>query len=452
MGRLRFAALIVVIALAVAGAYWFWPDHTDGEWMTAEVERSAIEDVVTASGTLQPRDYVDVGTQVSGQLMKLHVDVGARVEAGDLLAEIDPTVYLSRVEASRAQLRNQRAQLQDRRAQLVLAEHQYARQQNLMREDATTIEALQSAEASLLSVQAQIEALTAQIEQTESTLRGDEASLGYTKIYAPMAGTVVSLSARQGQTLNANQQAPIVLRIADLSVMTVQTQVSEADVSKLKLGMAVYFTTLGNRVERFYGQLRQVLPTPEVLNNVVLYNALFDVPNPGQTLMTQMTAQVFFVLAAAEDAVIVPITAVTPTARPAGDSRPSGAGSQSDGARQPGSGPSGPRPAGTGPRPAGQGQPGGPGVRNGAFEQRPMQRREGQEQRNASRSFATVRVIDERGRIEERNVELGVSNRVSVQVLGGVEPGEKVIIGSRRTDGQRAAAEAPRFPPPGPRL
>ena len=222
--------------------------------------------------------------------------------------------------------------------------------------------------------------------------------------------------------------------------------------SKLKLGMAVYFTTLGNRVERF---LRPVAPGPADAGSAQQRCASTtpcSMPNPGQTLMTQMTAQVFFVLAAAEDAVIVPITAVTPTARPAGDSRPSGAGSQSDGARQPGSGPSGPRPAGTGPRPAGQGQPGGPGVRNGAFEQRSMQRREGQEQRNASRSFATVRVIDERGRIEERNVELGVSNRVSVQVLGGVEPGEKVIIGSRRTDGQRAAAEAPRFPPPGPRL
>jgi macrolide-specific efflux system membrane fusion protein len=449
MRRLRFAALILLIALAVAGAYWLWPSGSDGEWMTAEVERSAIEDVVTASGTLQPRDYVDVGTQVSGQLMKLHVDVGAQVEAGALLAEIDPAVYLSRVEASRAQLRNQRAQLQDRRAQLILAEHQYERQQNLMREDASTIEALQSAEATLLSVQAQIEALTAQIEQTESSLRGDEASLGYTKIYAPMSGTVVSLSARQGQTLNANQQAPIVLRIADLSVMTVQTQVSEADVGKLKLGMDVYFTTLGNREQRFYGKLRQILPTPEVLNNVVLYNALFDVPNPGQTLMTQMTAQVFFVLAAAEDALIVPITAVTPASRSMGEPRAPGAGFRPDGQRQPGAGP-----AGAGPRPAGQGPAGGgPGMRNGApAGERPMQRRDGQEQREALRSFATVRVLDARGRVEERRVELGVSNRVSVQLLGGVEAGEQVIIGSRRADGMRGAAEAPRFPPPGPRL
>lgn len=400
-------------ALLALGAFLLWPADTEGEWLTAAAERKDIEDVVTASGTLQPRDYVDVGTQVSGQLMKLHVDVGAEVAAGDLLAEIDPAVYLSRVEASRAQLRNQRAQLQERRAQLVLAEQQYARQQNLMREDATTAEALQSAEATLLSIQAQIEALTAQIEQTESTLRGDEANLGYTKIYAPMSGTVVSLSARQGQTLNANQQAPIVLRIADLSVMTVQTQVSEADVSKLRLGMDVYFTTLGNRGERFYGKLRQILPTPEVLSNVVLYNALFDVPNPDKRLMTQMTAQVFFVVAAAKDAVVVPITAVTSAARP--------------------------------PEP-------GAAARNGAPQgQRPAQRTEGQEQRRRAGQSALVRVMTERGRVEERRVEIGVVNRVSAQVLAGLEPGEQVVIGQRPAAGapRTPAADSggPRFPP-----
>lgn len=369
------------LALAALAAYWWlWPSEDGAQWVTATVERGSIEDVVTASGTLQPRDFVDVGTQVSGQLMKLHVDVGDEVQAGDLLAEIDPAVYLSRVEASRAQLRNQRAQLEERRAQLVLAERQYERQVNLARENATTDEALQSAEATLRSVEAQIEALAAQIEQTQSTLRGDEANLGYTRIYAPMSGTVVSLSARQGQTLNANQQAPIVLRIADLSIMTVQTEVSEADVGKLRPGMDVYFTTLGNRTERYYGTLRQVLPTPEILNNVVLYSALFDVPNPDGRLMTQMTAQVFFVLASAEDALIVPITAIA------------------------------------GARGAG---------RNGAS--------------------ATVRVLGERGRVEERAVELGVVNRVAAQVRSGLQPGERVIVGENR--GEDASSAGPRFRP-----
>src|SRR4029079_11536632 len=128
-------------------------------------------------------------------------------------------------------------------------------------------------------------------------LRGDEANLNYTKIYAPMSGAVVTENAKQGQTLNANQSAPIVVRIADLSTMTVQSQGSEADVSKLRVSQDVYFTTLGNSSKRWYGKLRQINPTPDVVNNVVLYNALFDVENADRALMKQKTWRVFFVLA-----------------------------------------------------------------------------------------------------------------------------------------------------------
>ena len=193
-----------------------------------------------------------------------------------------------------------------------------------MRENATTQDAVDTAAAALRSAKAQIDVLKAQADQTRSTLRGDEANLNYTKIYAPMPGTVVSQAAKQGQTLNANQQAPIVLRIADLSTMTVQSQVSEADVSKLRVGMDVYFTTLGNQTKRWYGKLRQIEPTPETVNNVVLYNALFDVENPDRALMTQMTAQVFFVTAQAKDAVQVPITALRPVRGGSGEGRRAG--------------------------------------------------------------------------------------------------------------------------------
>ena len=119
------------------------------------------------------------------------------------------------------------------------------------------------------------------------------------------------------------------MRIADLSTMTVQAQVSEADVPKLHVGMDVYFTTLGGDNQRYYGKLRQILPTPTVVNNVVLYDALFDVTNPDQALMTQMTAQVFFVAASAKDAVLVPLAALRPAAR-AGTARAGGAGTRRD--------------------------------------------------------------------------------------------------------------------------
>jgi macrolide-specific efflux system membrane fusion protein len=318
---------------------------------------------------------------VSGQLRKLHVEIGQRVEKGQLLAEIDPTVYRSKAESTAAQLRNLQAQLAERQAQLRLAEQKAQRQANMMREQATTMEAVQTAEAELQSARAQIQALQAQIQQTQSQLRGDQANLEYTRIHAPMGGTVVTQNAKQGQTLNANQSAPIVLRIADLSTMTVQTQVSEADVSRLRVGMPVYFTTLGEQRKRWHGRLRQINPTPEVVNNVVLYNALFDVPNPDGALMTQMTTQVFFVVAEAKDALLVPLSALKRTA---------------------------------------------PGN-------------------------ATVNVINAEGNAETREVELGVTNRVSAQVMSGLQPGERVATSERPSRGARSASAAP-TPKMGPRL
>src|SRR5690625_6982709 len=139
--------------------------------ISATVKRGEIEALVTATGVLQPRNFVDVGAQVSGQLEKLHVEVGDQVQAGDLLAEIDATVYLARVDGTRAQLRNQQALLKERQAQLSLAEIQLRRQQNLVRQAAGTREQVEVAEASLRSAEAQVEALQAQLEQTQSTLR-----------------------------------------------------------------------------------------------------------------------------------------------------------------------------------------------------------------------------------------------------------------------------------------
>jgi macrolide-specific efflux system membrane fusion protein len=375
--RLRPIVLTCVV-LAIAAAGWFGRETLFGArdatagMIIATAERRNLEDVVTATGTLQPRDYVDVGAQVSGMLNRIHVEVGDEVREGQLLAEIDPRVLASRVDATNAQLRNQRAQLLEREANLDLAKLQYRRQQNLMAEEATSREALQNAEATLRAAHAQIEALRAQIDQTESNLRADEANLEYTRILAPMNGTVVSIEARQGQTLNANQQAPNIMRIADLSTMTVETEVSEADISRLQVGMDVWFTTLGGNSQRWEGKLRRIDPTPTITNNVVLYNALFDVPNEDGWLMTQMTAQVFFVISRAENALLVPMAAIA----------------------------------------------GGPRARGA---------------RGGGAQRATVRVVDENNRIVERPVEVGISNRIEAQILSGLSEGERVVAGGATT-------------------
>lgn len=314
--RRLVSVLLIALVLGVGGyvawRWWTAPGDTAAAPLTQKVVVGDVENSVSALGTLQPQNYVDVGTQVSGQLQTIKVEVGDKVEQGQLLAEIDPTVYQARVNADEAQLLGLQAQMLEKQAQRRLLENQLKRQKELLAARATSEDAYEIAAAALQQVTAQIQALEAQAKQTQSTLNGDLANLRYTKIYAPLTGTVVSITARRGQTLNANQTAPIILRIADLDTMTVWTQVSEADVPKLKLGMPAHFTTLGQPGKRWSGKLRQILPTPDVVNNVVLYNALFDVANTGQELLPQMSAQVFFILGEARGVPVVPMAALRP--------------------------------------------------------------------------------------------------------------------------------------------
>ena len=185
----------------------------------------------------------------------------------------------------------------------------------MLAEKATSEEAHDNADAQRKVLAAQIAALESQLQQARSQLEADRANLGYTRITAPMAGTVVDILARLGQTLNANQQAPLILRIADLDTMTVWAQVAEADVARLVPGMQAWFTTLGRPDRRRSGTLRQLLPTPVVVNNVVLYNALFDVANQEHDLLPQMSAQVFIVAVHVENAPLVPMAALRFTGR-----------------------------------------------------------------------------------------------------------------------------------------
>jgi macrolide-specific efflux system membrane fusion protein len=171
-------------------------------------------------------------------------------------------------------------------------------------------ESLEDSEATLKAAHARAASLVAQIEQAQSTLDGDETNLSYTRIYAPIDGTVVSQSAREGQTLNANQQAPVILQLANLDEMSVRAQVAEADIMRLKPGTPVYFTTLGSLERRWQGTVRQILPSPEIINDVVLYNALVDVDNRDRQLMTGMSTQMFFVLGEADNVPVIPVGAL----------------------------------------------------------------------------------------------------------------------------------------------
>ncbi|MCF5694853.1 efflux RND transporter periplasmic adaptor subunit [Pseudomonas sp. PA-1-2A] len=373
-------ALLVVACLIPIVAFATWQGLTPGRdaLATVTVTRADIENSVTALGTLQPRRYVDVGAQASGQIRKIHVEAGDQVQEGQLLVEIDPATQKAKLDASRYAIENLQAQLQEQKAQHQLAHQKYQRQQRLSAGNATREEDVQTAKAELRATQARVEMFQAQIRQAQASLRSDEAELGYTRIYAPMTGTVVAVDARVGQTLNAQQQTPLILRIAKLSPMTVWAEVSEADIGHVKPGMSAYFTTLSGGSRRWTSTVRQILPIPpKPLNEtqgsgspsstsksgtgrVVLYTVLLDVDNADNALMAEMTTQVFFVASQVKDALSVPVAAL-------------------------------------------QSVPG---------------------------SAAQIaRVVAKNGAIEDREVRLGISDRLRVEVLEGLSEGDHLLIG-----------------------
>lgn len=311
----RTACLAVAAVLVMSAIVWSRSGAKAAaqDQPTVAVARGDIEDTVSALGSIQPLEFVDVGTQVPGQLKHLHVKVGDTVTQGAVVAEIDTAVLSAKVDAGQATLQSLGAQIEEKKAQLALASRQHQRNATMFAQDAVSRDALDTTKAATQVTSAQVASLKAQRQQTAATLRIDQTNLAYAKVHAPMAGTVVTLTARQGQTLNTNQQAPILMRLARLDTMTVVTQVSEADVVRLAPGTDVYFNTLGRPDRRWTAKVRQILPTPETLNNVVLYNVLFDVDNADRQLMTQMSAQVSFVLGKAKQALLVPVTALVDT-------------------------------------------------------------------------------------------------------------------------------------------
>jgi macrolide-specific efflux system membrane fusion protein len=318
--RLRWLVLFLLV-IAVAGGGWYFakqPQRTDsGKAETVDVTLGDLEENVTAQGKLEPKEYVDVGAQVTGLLQKIYVKIGDNVEAGQLLAQIDPRIYAARVAADEANIKNLQAQLTGQQAQVVFAQQQYDRNRELLQSKGVSVQDFQNSEFTLKNAKATAESLQAQIEQVQSTLNGDKTNLGFTKIFASMDGTMVDQKAREGQTLNANQTTPTILQLAKLDTMTVRAQVAEADVMRLRSDMPVYFTTLGSGERRWQGTVRQILPTPEVINNVVLYNVLVDVDNRDRQLMTGMSTQMFFVLGKAEQVPLIPVNALGPRQRKA---------------------------------------------------------------------------------------------------------------------------------------
>jgi len=373
----RGRVLLLIIVIAVLGAIVAWTLRKPAApaLATTPVSRGDIEQTVEATGVIDAYKLVSVGAQASGQIKSLKVQLGDSVKQGDLIAEIDATTQQNQVLNAQATLDQVKAQRSVQQASLREAELEFARQQQMLAAEATSRAEYDAADAKLKTARAQIQSYDAQIKGRETELGTARANLAYTRITAPMDGTVVAVVAEEGRTVNANQTAPTIVMLARLDLVTVNAEVSEADVVKIKAGMPVYFTTLGEPDRKYHATLRQVNPAPSSIANdsasssssssssassAVYYNALFDVENPDGTLRIDMTAQVSVMLKQAKGVLTIPAVAL------------------------------------------------GPKTRDGQY---------------------MVRVADADGMPTPRKVKIGINNGATAEVLSGLKEGEKVVVG-----------------------
>lgn len=401
--RPRSRIILVVTVLgglalaALAARIWLFPSQGTPP-MSAAATIGDIEESVLATGTLKPARLVAVGAQASGRITALKVALGQKVAKGDLVAEIDSVTQQNSLRTQQASLANLRAQRTEREATLALNQLTLTRQKAMAAQRAASQADLESAQAAVQVTQAQIEQLDAQIIEGQVAIETAQVDLGYTRITAPIDGTVLSIVSQEGQTVNAVQSTPTIVILGDLDVMTVRAEISEADIVKVRPGQPIYFTILGERSHRYEAVLDSIEPAPESIRNdssfntisatsssssssstsqAIYYIGVFSVPNADNHLRTYMTAEIHIVLGEAKGVLTIPSAAL--------------------------------------------GTKGADGT-------------------------AMVRVVDGAGKVAERRVTVGLDNGIRAEVRSGLSEGERVVTGEQAA--APAVADDPGPPPP----
>lgn len=410
-------AFFIILAIAII-TFFGWrilkPKQEKPQYITAQAEKGDIEDTVLATGTLQAKQLVSVGAQVSGQVKKMYVQLGDQVKQGQLIAQIDSVRQENDLRNQQAAINNLEAQKASRVASLNEAELGFKRQKDMLAQDATSRAEYESARAALQTAQANIKAINAQIEQSRLAQSTAQENVSYTRISAPINGTVVAIVTEEGQTVNANQSAPTIVKLAQLDTMTIKAQVSEADVMRINQGQTVYFTTLGEPDKKIYANLRAIEPAPDTIktdnnsstsasSNAIYYNALFDVANPDGRLRIDMTAQVYIVLNDAKNVLTIPAAAIQSNSQQGKRGKRTSTGSVSAAAS-------------------------GNTQTQAAHSQRPAQINAQQGERQRKGKPATVKVLDKDGNAVEKQIRVGLNNRITAEVISGLNVGDEVVI------------------------
>nr|WP_295659669.1 efflux RND transporter periplasmic adaptor subunit [Polymorphobacter sp.] len=294
---------IILLVLGLAAAAWFgWkathrPDPA-AAYTTQALVKGDLSEAITANGVINPVRVVSVGTQVSGTVAKLLVDYNSRVTAGQLLLELDPSVYAARLAASEANLANIRSSL-------ALQTANARRSAELFKQNYISRQDFETAQQVAASAAAQVAAAEAQIKQ-------DRTNLGYTIIRSPVSGVVISRQVDLGQTVAASFSTPTLFTIArDLTQMQIEAAVAEADVAKVRISQPVNFTVDAYGSRTFTGSVRQIRLNPTTQQNVVTYTVIVGVANPDGALLPGMTANASFLVSDHKDTLLIPNAALS---------------------------------------------------------------------------------------------------------------------------------------------
>lgn len=272
----------------------------------SKVEKRTIIETVEASGTINPVKTVSIGSQVSGMIKAIYVDFNSQVQDGQLLAEIDPSLFQAQVDKARGDLAAAKANYQKTKSMLIYDEANYKRYNELYKKRYVSKSDLDLALATYRSDMAQLNAMSATISQASATLQNNLTNLRYTKIISPVNGVVVSRAVDVGQTVAASFQTPTLFSVAqDLTKMQIEVSVSEADIGKVKVGQSVDYTLDGYPDETFKGKVTQVRISPTTVSNVVTYTVIVSVKNDDGKLKPGMTANASIIVNEKPDAICV---------------------------------------------------------------------------------------------------------------------------------------------------
>ena len=303
----RYLFAIAGVIIAIIACTGIFKSATKEKYETKPLKRCTITQYVEASGTINPVNTVSVGSTVSGLIKAIYVDYNSEVKKGQLLAQIDPANFEAQVQQNQAQITNAQANLAKLEAVMDFDQKQYQRYKNLYAKNFVSKSELDQKYSTYKSDLAQINAARAQINQFQATLKTAQTNLGYTKIIAPVDGTVISRKIDLGQPVAASFQAPELFSIAqDLTKMRIEVSVSEADIGKVKEGQEVTYTLDGYPDSTFDGKVTQVRLSPTTVSNVVTYTVIVDVDNEDLKLKPGMTANVSIITSKNEDVLCAP--------------------------------------------------------------------------------------------------------------------------------------------------